>query len=56
MATLGAGATSDAIPVPGDEHVLITKEKRFAVELWDLRSETLERTISEGFRSGRQLP
>jgi WD40 repeat protein len=49
VATLGAGATADAIPVPGDKRVLIVEEKPYGtVEVWDIRSERLERRVTTG--------
>ncbi len=53
VAALGAGATVDAIPMAGDERVLVVKEKPFgAIEIWDVRGETLERRIASGPRFG----
>ena len=52
VATLGDGATSDAIRVSRDERVLIISAQPFAVELWDLRSEALERRITRGITLG----
>ena len=49
MATLGAGATVDAIPVPGDKRVLIVEEKPYGtVEVWDIRTEGLVRRVTTG--------
>jgi WD40 repeat protein len=52
VATLGDGATSDAIPVPGDELALLVKERGFRVELWDIRAEAFERRITTGTTLG----